>query len=362
MTGNLPPVRDIWHRLTVSGNRVAGTRPPQGALFWVLAGAVPLSVIVSTHVWLRTAYSGGTFHLQGFLAQYDYGIYRYRLLGRDAVLLIYRNLLHLFHDQPLAMPRDPDATLLFYASYVTLNALCFSVSNFLLLLLLSDSERRLSDLRLAVYLYLAFIQTLAMAVVNPYDQLAYLLILVSFFAATIRRNWLAYLVLGVAAIAGTLTRETQFLVTPALFSVGIFSSANRSRRYWTAGSLNLALFTLVYIALRLSLPGKEIVAAGWTYGGKWAIESAIVLALLFFIGTSLALRMRSDIRPTFMLLAFSTPYIVTILVSGILREMRLLVPVLLAQAFVYVELGTVPGAVATHNAGSKPSGGRDCAD
>lgn len=314
-------------------------RPPQNTLFWVLAFVTPLATFVSTHVWLRTAYSGGVFHLQGFLDQYDHGIYRYRLLGRDALLFIYHQLLRVHRDQPLPMPRDPDATLLFYGSYVILNALCFSISNFLLLLLLSDRERRLSDLHLAMYFFLTLIQAFAMAVVSPYDQLAYLLILLSLFAVRIPRNWIAYSILAVAALAGALTRETQYLVTPALFSVALFSPPQQAKRFWAAGLCNLALFGIVYVALRILLPGGGVISGGWTYGGKWAVESLLVLVLLFYVGTSLAVRKYPDIRPTLSLLVLSAPYILTILTSGILRELRLSVPLLLAQTVIYATLG-----------------------
>jgi hypothetical protein len=219
-----------------------------------------------------------------------------------------------------------------------LNAVCFSMANFLLLWLLSDHKRRLSNLHLATYLYLTFLQTLAMAVVNPYDQLAYLLILTSFFAVTIPPRWIAYVLLSVAAIAGTLTRETQFLVTPALFSAALFSAPEQAKRLGKAGFYNLALFSLTYVGLRVFLRGPKLIAQAWTYGGTWGPESFFVLAMLFLVSTSLALRMVPDIRPTVVLLVLSAPYLLTILTSGVLRELRLLVPILLAQAFVYVAL------------------------
>jgi hypothetical protein len=357
MTDKMQALYDKWRNLGISADRRARKRLPQSALFWALVIAIPPSTIVTTHLWLRSAYSGDLFHLQGFLNQYDYGIYRYRLLGRDALLFIYRHLLGAFHDRPYMMPRDPNATQLFYASYVLMDALCFSLSNFLLLLLLSDRKRHLSDQNLAMYLYLTLIQTLAMAVVTPYDQLAYLLILTSLLAVTLPGRWVGYAILGLAALAGGLTRETQFLVTPALFSAALFSTGRRSRHLWAAGLINLAVFGLVYIALRVFLPGSDAVAGGNTYGGKWAFESLFALALLFFVSTSLAVRMHADIRPTVALLIFSSPYIVAILISGVLRELRLLVPILLAQTFVYVELQLDSGREARSTAASEPPQG-----
>jgi hypothetical protein len=208
-----------------------------------------------------------------------------------------------------------------------------------------------------MYLYLTLIQTLAMAVVTPYDQLAYLLILTSLLAVTLPGRWVGYAILGLAALAGGLTRETQFLVTPALFSAALFSTGRRSRHLWAAGLINLAVFGLVYIALRVFLPGSDAVAGGNTYGGKWAFESLFALALLFYVGTSLAVRMHADLRPTVALLIFSSPYIVAILISGVLRELRLLVPILLAQTFVYVELQLDSGREARSTAASEPPQG-----
>jgi hypothetical protein len=328
----------LWDRLLALANRKSTRRLPQAALFWILAGTIPIVVILSTHIWLRTAYSGDTFHLQGFLDQYDNGIYRYRVLGRDLLLSIYRILLGVFHDQPLVMSRDPNATFLFYFSYVILDGLCFFCSNFLLLLILSDKDRCLSDLHLTFYFYLTLIQALAMAVVSPYDQLAYLLMLLSFYAVTLSRRWAAYLLLAVAAIAGALTRETQALITPALFSIAIFSSSRHARRYWISGWCNILLFSFIYVALRVCGSGHGVVSGGMTYGGKWAIESAFILALLLYVSTSLAVRVHASLRPTLALLIFCAPYLATILISGVLRELRLLVPILFAQMFVYVQL------------------------
>jgi hypothetical protein len=311
---------------------------PQSTLFWVLATAIPLTTVLSTHLWLRSAYSTGIFNREGFLRQFGTGIFRYRVLGRYAVLFVYHLLMRTFHDTPLTMPRDPNATTLFYFSYVVVDAVCFAASNFLLLLILSDRQRRLKDMNLATYFYLTLMQACAMAVVSPYDQISYLFILISLIAATLPKSWIAYTLLGIAAIAGTLTRETQLVATSALFSLALFSTGDRARRFWTAGACNLGLFSLIYVGLRILIKGPKVVSGVWTFGGTWAPESLVVLAMLFFVSTALAFRMRAELRPTIALLVFGLPYILTILMSGVLRELRLLVPILLAQAFIYAQL------------------------
>jgi hypothetical protein len=102
--------------------------------------------------------------------------------------------------------------------------------------------------------------------------------------------------------------------------------------------LNLAIFGAVYVALRVLYPGQQAIAAGSTGGGTWGLASGLALCLFFYVGTYLAGRIHSDLRPTVVLVALSVPYLAVILVSGVLRELRLLVPLLMVQAFLYVDL------------------------
>ncbi len=331
---------------------------PQSSLFWVLALAMPLTTMLSTHLWLRTAYSGGVFHLQGFLELYGGGVYRYRLLGRYAVLFVYHHLLLVFHDHPFVMPRDPNATILFYFSYVIVNAICFAASNFLLLLILSDQQRRLSDLNLATYLYLALMQTFAMAVVTPYDQLSYLFILISLFAVTIRSSWIRLLPPGYCGDHGhsdsrdSTACHLNFVCPSCLLQPqAVRSVSGRPKRVQSC-----PLRTGIRRTPRVLIKGPKVVSGVWTFGGTWAPEALIVLALLFFVSTTLALRMYADLRPTIALLVFSVPYIVTILASGVLRELRLLVPMLLAQTFVYVQLARDSSKAAEYDCGGLRNG------
>ncbi|HEX3940969.1 MAG TPA: hypothetical protein VHX11_05750 [Acidobacteriaceae bacterium] len=319
-------------------SKAKALQPPESSLFWLLVLVIPPVVILSTHVWLRTAYTSGVFDLRGFLNQYDHGIYRYRLLGRETLLFIYRHLAALRPDRHLAMPRGPDGSLLFYASYVLLDSICFSISNLLLLVLLANRKKHLPETSLATYFFLILVQALAMAVLTPYDQLAYMFLLASLLVSTQRIPWVAYLLVALAAILGTLTRETQFLVTSAMFTAALFCAGDRGRRLWKTGTLNLVVFGLVYAILRLEVPGAKDVTGGSTVGGKWAVASFLVLTLLFCISTLLAIRIHAKIGPSIVLLVLSIPYILPILASGILRELRLLVPILLAQTFVYVTL------------------------
>jgi hypothetical protein len=311
---------------------------PQRGLFLVLAIVVPLVTILSTHVWLRSAYTSHVFNLQGFLDQYGNGIYRYRILGRDLLLRIYHLLVAHHRDQPFPMPTDPDATLLFYGAYVLLNAVFFFFSNLILLLLLWDWKKGITDLRLAHYFFLVFLLALSTYAVTPYDQPAYFLMLACFLSLRFRTAWITYAVLGVAAIAGGLNRETEFLVTSALWTVAVFSQPKEAGRYFRAGLFHLILFSACYIGLRFLLPGAPTIAGGLTYGGKWPLPSLAVVCALFFVAVSMVVREYPTRKPSLVLLVLSAPYIVTILIGGQIRELRLLLPLLFCVLFVYLQL------------------------
>src|SRR6201998_4297465 len=215
----------------VGGGQGRRRRPAQWGVLFSVGVVIPLVTIVSTHIWLRTAYSPNVFHLQGFLDQYESGIYRYRILGRELLLAIYHGLLRHGHDLPLAVAADPQATRLFYASYVLLNGACLFLSNFLLLILLSNYRTGISDLRCASYFFTWLVLALSTYTVTPYDQLAYALMLLAFLAVRARPIWIAYVAIGTVAILGGLTRETEFLVSPALWTVAIFVKGKTSRRF-----------------------------------------------------------------------------------------------------------------------------------
>jgi hypothetical protein len=314
----------------------------QRAFLLALVVIIPLVATLSTSLWLRSAYTSHIFHLQGFLTLYGSGVYRYRILGRELLLWTYRVLAAHHADRPFPMPTDPDATLLFYGAYVLLNAVFFFFSNLALLLLLSDGKKRITDLHLALYFFLVLLLALSTYTVTPYDQIAYFLLLVCFLSMRFRRSQAMYLVLGIAAVVGGLNRETEYLVTPALLTIACFTApeSSKRKRYCYAGLFHLLVFAACYIALRLAIPGIPTVAGGITLGGKWALPSLTVLCALFYIALNMAAREYRSRRPALVLLLLSAPYIVTILLTGELRELRLLMPLLLCLAFVYIQLTT----------------------
>jgi hypothetical protein len=309
----------------------------QYCLFLTLMIVIPVAFFFGTHVWMRSAYSD-VFHIQKFADAYGTGVYRYRIIGSRLVMQIYYYLTNHYQDRILVMPKDGAGTFLFYVAYSIVDGVFFFLTNLVLLLLMWNRRSGISNLGLAQYFFLVLTLTLATYVVTPYDQIAYFFMVCAFLSAKFRSSLAMYLVVGVAAVAGTLNRETEFLVTPALLTVGLFAGSTQSKRYYLAGLFHLLLFAVCYIGLRILIPGASIITAEFTYGGKWALASLAVVSALYYIGSNLAARGYSDSRPSLVLLVLSTPYIVVVLLSGQIRELRLLVPLLFCLFFIYAQL------------------------
>lgn len=314
-------------------------RHNRSGLFLALALVIPLVTVVSTYIFFRS-WTPKVFHFDGFQLGYYNGIFRYRILGRGLVQLTYHFFLKLTHgsDWPLPMPADPQGSVLFYLSYLSVNGIFFFFSNLLLLILLWDWKNGISDARLSQYFYLVFLWALSLAMVTPYDQTGYFFLLLALLSTRLNRPLLMYAILGIAAIAGTLNRETEFLATPALWTVALCTRSNQARRYYRAGLFHLVLFFACYLALRVLIPGQASVSGIVTLGGAWAIPSLCVFVALYCINAAMFQMEYASKMPGIILAIFSAPYLMTILVTGELHELRLLIPMLMGLLFTYDQL------------------------
>ena len=310
----------------------------QYLLFFVLAVALPLVILLSVELWMVTTYSG-SISIGHFREQYFSGIYRYRILGRDQFLILYRFLHAHFADRPYPVVRDREAWFLSYATFALSNGLYFALSNLMLLSLLWIKGRGFADRELLFYLYYTLLLALSMAVVTPYDQLAYLLLLVGIWGARQRSAAAGTLLIAVSAIAGTLNRETEFLLASFLATMALVSPALQARRYWVYLAVDFTLSCAVYVALRLLEPGRVKLIEYPTHGGIWAPESIVELMLLFAAAIVFAMKLHRTVRPAMVLIAMCSPYIVTIFIGSSFRELRISMPILLCLFCVYLFLG-----------------------
>jgi hypothetical protein len=311
---------------------------PQYLLFVGLATALPLAILLSVQVWMATVYTG-SMDLNNFSAQYYDGVYRYRILGRDLLIDVYYFLRAHVAERPYPLPRDPSGSFLFYSAYVLSNGLYFSLSNLLLLSLLWVKKRGLLDRELSLYFYYTLLLALSMAVVTPYDQLAYLLLLIGMWGTRVKSPSIGMILVAISAIAGTLNRETAFLLASFLATIALLSPRRLAKRYGIYLAADLILSLAVYAGIRLMTPGKLQVIQAITFGGKWALQSLPVASLLLASGVAMGMRLHNDVRPALVLLVFSLPYGLAVFIGGEFRELRLIVPVLLSVLCLYIFLG-----------------------
>jgi len=310
----------------------------QYLLFATLATALPLAILFSVQVWMATAYTGaldpGTFG-----AQYYHGVYRYRVLGRDLLIEVYNFLRAHFAERSYPLRRDPSASFLFYCAYVLSNGIYFSLSNLLLLSLLWVKKKGLLDRELSLYFYYTLLLALSMAVVTPYDQLAYLLLLVGVWGTRVKSPIVGVLLVAVSAVAGTMNRETEFLLASFLATIALYAPKPLAKRYGIYLLVDLVLSVAVYAGIRCMSPGGVQVIQAITLGGKWAVGSLLVVSLLLAVGIVMAMRLHGNVRPALFFLMFSLPYGLAVLIGGEFRELRLIMPLVLGLLCLYAFLG-----------------------
>lgn len=308
------------------------------APFVLLAFVLPLVCFLVMHLFVFTNYTGNVFHEEGFVEQYSSGIYRYRVLGRELLLLLHDAIRPFVPDGPMRLPRDAKATKAFYWSYLAWNggfALLTSTAFYRLTFLRKREPR---DVDLVVYLYFLLIWTLSFSVPTPYDQMAYFFLAASLLSA--RKGSLGAMAwLGAAAISGALTRETQFLFTPAIVTIALFGDPSLRRRRLWMGAYHLVVFATCYLALRIHygfergivhslLPGRSLTQ----------LVFAAMLAGLLLMTVMVAVRKVRDSRIALVFFAASLPYSLPVIASGIYGEIRLVVPLVLCLLVIYSEI------------------------
>lgn len=318
---------------------------PQYLLFATLALALPLAILFSVQVWMATVYTGA-LDPGAFAAQYYQGVYRYRIIGRDLLIEVYKLLQAHFADRPYPLPRDPSASFLFYSAYVVSNGIYFGLSNVLLLSLLWVKKHGLPDRELSLYLSYTLLLAMSMAVVTPYDQLAYLFLLLGVLGTRAKHTSVGILLIAMSAVAGMLNRETEFLLASFLATLALFSPKPLAKRYVLYLLVDVVLSVGVYAAVRLLTPGDLQVIQAITYGGKWALQSVVVVGFLLASVIVMAMRLYANVRPALIFLVLSLPYGLAILMGGDIRELRLVIPVALSVLCLYVILGRENGELA----------------
>jgi len=302
-----------------------------------LGFVIPFVLSMVVYFGFSSNYTGGVFSEAGFRAQYETGIYRFRVLGRITLLEI-NSFLEARQSPPIA-PRalfllDRNASPRFYTAYFFNNTLflCLTCCTLLLLFDRFSSPQALWIGDLAVLL-LCLLMAITQYVVAPYDTLSYFFLALGAFLTYGRQRPATVAALGAVVVLGALTRETAALIPAFYLAVHHRPLLARPFRFsiHLAGLIVSALcFVATYAALRLAL-GFEA-AFHQDVQLAYNLSNPFGVAGLLFFGAVLAVLLLSGPgrREGAVFLLVSLPYSLFLLATGILWEIRLWVPVILA--------------------------------
>jgi hypothetical protein len=299
----------------------------------VLAVVIPLCLNAIVYFGFLTNYTR-VFSRATFETQYESGIYRYRVLGREAVLLADRVVARLLPTQRWASLQaqlvrlDPAASVSFYFAYFAINTLFFTLTIAVLMVVLRAGDQ--IHRRLLVLL-VSFLIALSQYVVTPYDTLAYFLLCAGAYVTLQPPSFVNTLALMILIALGTATRETASLNISFALAVYFLRHGLRLHRDLAIVLCATGAFVATYVALRCWYG-----FSGWLYDGAAIARSASILDLLVVVLSSCLLWLfstdRAAGRAIAWLLLCSAPYLALVARFGIWRELRLWVPLILLAA------------------------------
>jgi len=304
----------------------------------------PLLVQYVFYFQFTSNYTQDLFSEKSFTKFYGSQVYKSRQLGKQIHLWVYHRLASWdkmknygsnSYNRERLLHLDKNADVVFYLTYFFIAAF-FSVLTSLLTLYLFDDKnlfpltQNLKDL--LVY-FLVLLIGFTQFVVTPYDAIGYFfeaLGMLLFLKYLRTKNLLLYIGLLITIVLATVNRETSLIILS--FMTAIYFSQNGLKKDWIQQMiLPVLCFAIPYLILKL-LPGEE---SSFTNESQFSINFNITnpyslmglsfAAFVIYFMWNLSVANRRLIKS---FLFFSLPYIIIILIVGLLLEYRLWMPLL----------------------------------
>lgn len=285
----------------------------------------PLILSFITHFGFDSAYK----EIEEIPNQYYEGVYKYRILAREM-------LIHMFNIvKTLNININLKGTL-FYNVLFFFNTFFFLLSSFVLYIILSTTNA----VKNKIYNY-HFISTsltsFSFYIIVPYDTLSYFLFLlcILFTIKYVYTNKKLYIIIfSILIVISTLNRETSAL-NLSFFMAFIFRDLTylNIKSYIFKLFLPLISFILTYLLIRIYYSTEEFKTNDGFLLFYNLMSLKNIIGILFFIISIRLLRincvLKSNVVYIYRFLIFSTPYLIIILLTGILWEIRLFIPIIL---------------------------------
>ncbi len=305
-----------------------------------------VSLVMSYIVYFgfTTNYTRWVFSEESFLQQYNHDVYKYRIFSKYLLLQTDR-LLNILSPDRQAEPRlqiiDQKATDHFYYSYFLLNLFFLMASSIVLTFILeiktyfswTTGEKRLLSYFLPVLI------CLTQFVICPYDVCSYffqLLTIYIFFEYFNRYFYISLLGIGLLIILATLNRETSYLTVAYMILILLVKQGMKIK-----GLLSIGWFSICFLVSYLSLRYFIKDSKGWhspdtidkfQLNLNWDFSHWGIIFWVIFGWLSFAIsRSRENRRLILFYYLACLPYIVICLISGVLWELRLFIPLFIGS-------------------------------
>ncbi len=308
-------------------------------LLRLLCVAWILPVIFSTVAYYGfvTNYTHHVFTNATFDRQYDHGVYKYRILGREIQKRIDRMLdrHHFgFHAPKVMRAIEKDFSANFYIAYFLNNTFFFCLTCTMLFLLfekIGGGSEAFTDLMVTM---ISLVLALSQFVVAPYDMLSYFLTVSGFYLILLPQSKKRLFLLCAVVVLGALTRETITMV-PAFYLTLHWREILRLRAPHDAKWELLAMggcFLAVYSGLRWGMGAEEHTFFQTRNLGANFTKTLPLVGVAFIYASTILLLLEQHGRGAIGLFLLATlPYTLSIFYNSFLWEIRLWIPVLLGM-------------------------------
>lgn len=295
----------------------------------------PVSLNFMAYFGFVTATLRDGYSLPTFARQYGTGIFRYRILSRELVYLVY-NIVHRFHR---FVPVHPELarflrtdSLDLYVSYFLLNTFFLTATSCVLYACLRSSPMRGSAQEKHLWLvFLIFLMVMTQYIVNPYDATAYFFLATSILLMLRTRGPMMLAGLAVVVVVAALNRETAAITISLFATLCVVRKRLFTRESLVGLALLIGAFLLPYILLRVVLGWDHAVGAGIDVIGELHQHNSYVgiLLTLCLFGIVTSYQGAAQWRVMWIFLGISAPYILLVILTGIWFEVRLCVPLII---------------------------------
>ena len=304
--------------------------------FFFLGFFLPLILCFIMYFGTTSNYTSGVFNAESFSEQYDHGIYKYRVLGKETLLWIKdaidKGSLPNIQVSEAAIA-DSSFDSAFYSAYF-FNTLIFFILTGLTLCFVFKLNR-VSAFEQADMPVMTIVLLIAITqyIIVPYDTLSYFFLALAMLLTTAEKSTYAKtIILVITALLAAYTRETALLI---ISFYGAFHARKLLAKPFTqlirekvTFILLCLAFACVYIGLRFQLGFEQGLLQDFRL--LKSLNPISMLGVVFVGGFLISLFFTPKVTTEMkVFLLLSLPYIGMILLAGRPQELRLWVPLIM---------------------------------